>query len=105
MRTGLPPAALLLLATACASPPSGSGTDTTAPAGYDVPEPGFKSAMHDVAAAVGIHQLAGLDEVVTTADAVQVGALVRHAELERKREGKKTRTDMSEKELEKMARF
>ena len=35
--------------------------DTSSPAGYDVPEPGFKSAMHDVAAAVGIHQLAGLD--------------------------------------------
>jgi dTDP-4-amino-4,6-dideoxygalactose transaminase len=32
-----------------------------APAAYDVPEPGFKYAMHDVAAAVGIHQLTRLD--------------------------------------------
>jgi dTDP-4-amino-4,6-dideoxygalactose transaminase len=32
-----------------------------APGVYDVPEPGFKFAMHDVAAAVGIHQLARLD--------------------------------------------
>jgi len=30
-------------------------------AGYDVPEPGYKLAMHDVAAAVGIHQLPRLD--------------------------------------------
>jgi dTDP-4-amino-4,6-dideoxygalactose transaminase len=33
----------------------------TAPAAYDVPEPGFKFAMHDIAAAVGIHQLSRLD--------------------------------------------
>ena len=33
----------------------------TAPGDYDVPEPGFKFAMHDVAAAVGIHQLTRLD--------------------------------------------
>ena len=32
-----------------------------APAAYDVPEPGFKFGMHDVAAAVGIHQLPRLD--------------------------------------------
>jgi dTDP-4-amino-4,6-dideoxygalactose transaminase len=32
-----------------------------AAADYDVPEPGFKFAMHDVAAAVGIHQLTKLD--------------------------------------------
>ena len=32
-----------------------------APGVYDVPEPGFKFAMHDVSAAVGIHQLARLD--------------------------------------------
>ena len=31
------------------------------PGVYDVPEPGFKFAMHDVAAAVGIHQLGRLD--------------------------------------------
>jgi dTDP-4-amino-4,6-dideoxygalactose transaminase len=36
--------------------------DTTGPAGYDLVEPGFKCAMHDVAAAVGIHQLTRLDE-------------------------------------------
>jgi dTDP-4-amino-4,6-dideoxygalactose transaminase len=33
----------------------------SAPAAYDVPEPGFKFAMHDIAAAVGIHQLGRLD--------------------------------------------
>ena len=33
----------------------------TAPAFYDVPEPGYKLAMHDIAAAVGIHQLSRLD--------------------------------------------
>jgi dTDP-4-amino-4,6-dideoxygalactose transaminase len=33
----------------------------TAPGAYDMPEPGFKFAMHDVAAAVGIHQLTRLD--------------------------------------------
>ena len=32
-----------------------------APGDYDVPEPGFKFAMHDVSAAVGIHQLTRLD--------------------------------------------
>jgi dTDP-4-amino-4,6-dideoxygalactose transaminase len=31
------------------------------PAAYEVVEPGFKSGMHDVAAAVGIHQLRRLD--------------------------------------------
>jgi dTDP-4-amino-4,6-dideoxygalactose transaminase len=35
--------------------------DTPSPAGYDVLEPGFKLAMTDVAAAVGIHQLTRLD--------------------------------------------
>jgi dTDP-4-amino-4,6-dideoxygalactose transaminase len=35
--------------------------DTARPAAYEVVEPGFKYAMHDVAAAVGIHQLARLD--------------------------------------------
>ncbi|MGH2947766.1 MAG: DegT/DnrJ/EryC1/StrS family aminotransferase [Solirubrobacteraceae bacterium] len=35
--------------------------DTRAPAGYELFEPGLKCAMHDVAAAVGIHQLARLD--------------------------------------------
>jgi dTDP-4-amino-4,6-dideoxygalactose transaminase len=34
----------------------------TAPGAYDVIEPGYKFAMHDVAAAVGIHQLPRLDE-------------------------------------------
>jgi dTDP-4-amino-4,6-dideoxygalactose transaminase len=34
--------------------------DTPTPADYEVHEPGFKSAMHDVAAAVGLHQLAAL---------------------------------------------
>ncbi len=34
---------------------------TTGPAAYEVPEPGFKFAMHDIAAAVGIHQLGRLD--------------------------------------------
>ena len=33
----------------------------SAPAAYDVPEPGFKFGMHDIAAAVGIHQLPRLD--------------------------------------------
>jgi dTDP-4-amino-4,6-dideoxygalactose transaminase len=33
-----------------------------APGTYDVPEPGYKSAMNDVSAAVGIHQLKRLDE-------------------------------------------
>ncbi len=33
-----------------------------APAAYDVPEPGYKFAMHDVAAAAGIHQLGRLDD-------------------------------------------
>jgi len=35
--------------------------DSTEPAGYEVVEPGYKLGMHDVAAAVGIHQLARLD--------------------------------------------
>jgi dTDP-4-amino-4,6-dideoxygalactose transaminase len=34
------------------------------PASYDVLEPGFKCAMHDVSAAVGLHQLARLDESI-----------------------------------------
>jgi dTDP-4-amino-4,6-dideoxygalactose transaminase len=34
---------------------------SAAPADYDVPEPGYKFAMHDVSAAVGIHQLNRLD--------------------------------------------
>ena len=33
----------------------------SSPGAYDVPEPGFKFAMHDVSAAVGIHQLGRLD--------------------------------------------
>jgi dTDP-4-amino-4,6-dideoxygalactose transaminase len=33
----------------------------TAPGAYDVPEPGFKFAMHDVSAAVGMHQIGRLD--------------------------------------------
>src|SRR3954447_20716829 len=37
---------------------------TPDPAGYDVLEPGFKCAMHDVAAAVGLHQLGRLDESI-----------------------------------------
>ena len=36
----------------------------TAPDRYDVVEPGFKLAMHDVSAAVGIHQLAKLDAAI-----------------------------------------
>lgn len=36
-------------------------SESASPAGYDVPEPGFKLAMTDVAASVGIHQLAKLD--------------------------------------------
>lgn len=35
--------------------------DSESPAAYDVVEPGFKCAMNDIAAAVGIHQLARLD--------------------------------------------
>jgi len=35
--------------------------DTRVPAGYELTEPGFKCAMTDIAAAVGIHQLARLD--------------------------------------------
>ena len=35
--------------------------DSASPAGYDILEPGFKLAMTDVAAAVGIHQLSRLD--------------------------------------------
>jgi len=35
-----------------------------APDRYDVLEPGFKLAMHDISAAVGIHQLAKLDEAI-----------------------------------------
>jgi dTDP-4-amino-4,6-dideoxygalactose transaminase len=35
--------------------------DTLSPAGYDVVEPGFKCAMTDVSAAIGIHQLGKLD--------------------------------------------
>lgn len=31
---------------------------------YDVLEPGFKMAMHDISAAVGIHQLARLDQAI-----------------------------------------
>jgi dTDP-4-amino-4,6-dideoxygalactose transaminase len=38
--------------------------ESESPAGYDVPEPGFKLAMTDVAAAVGIHQLARLDAAI-----------------------------------------
>jgi dTDP-4-amino-4,6-dideoxygalactose transaminase len=33
----------------------------SAPGVYEVPEPGYKFAMHDIAAAVGIHQLGRLD--------------------------------------------
>jgi dTDP-4-amino-4,6-dideoxygalactose transaminase len=33
----------------------------SSPGAYDVPEPGFKFAMHDVSAAVGIHQLQRLE--------------------------------------------
>jgi dTDP-4-amino-4,6-dideoxygalactose transaminase len=35
---------------------------SSSPADYDVIEPGYKLAMTDVAAAIGIHQLASLDE-------------------------------------------
>jgi dTDP-4-amino-4,6-dideoxygalactose transaminase len=38
--------------------------DSLAPAAYDVPEPGFKCAMTDVAAAVGLHQLTKLDDSI-----------------------------------------
>ena len=44
--------------------------DTAAPASYEVPEPGYKLAMHDVAAAVGIHQLARLDGWIETRRAI-----------------------------------
>jgi dTDP-4-amino-4,6-dideoxygalactose transaminase len=37
---------------------------SSAPARYDVVEPGFKLAMNDVAAAVGIHQLRRLDTAI-----------------------------------------
>jgi dTDP-4-amino-4,6-dideoxygalactose transaminase len=40
---------------------SWSRRDSGSPAAYDVVEPGFKCAMTDIAAAVGIHQLARLD--------------------------------------------
>jgi dTDP-4-amino-4,6-dideoxygalactose transaminase len=40
--------------------------DTAAPATYEVPEPGYKFAMHDIAAAVGIHQLSRLDGWIET---------------------------------------
>jgi dTDP-4-amino-4,6-dideoxygalactose transaminase len=40
---------------------SWSRHDTFEPARYEVLEPGFKLAMHDIAAAVGIHQLTRLD--------------------------------------------
>jgi dTDP-4-amino-4,6-dideoxygalactose transaminase len=37
---------------------------TASPAGYELDEPGFKLAMTDVAAAIGVHQLARLDGIV-----------------------------------------
>jgi dTDP-4-amino-4,6-dideoxygalactose transaminase len=43
---------------------SWSRHETSDPARYDVLEPGFKCAMHDVAAAVGLHQLARLDQAI-----------------------------------------
>jgi dTDP-4-amino-4,6-dideoxygalactose transaminase len=43
---------------------SWSRHETSEPASYDVLEPGFKCAMHDVAAAAGLHQLARLDDAI-----------------------------------------
>ncbi len=40
------------------------------PAGYDVPEPGWKAAMHDVSAALGIAQLPRLDDWIAQRRAV-----------------------------------
>jgi dTDP-4-amino-4,6-dideoxygalactose transaminase len=40
------------------------------PEAYDVPEPGFKCGMHDVAAAVGIHQLGRLDARIERREAL-----------------------------------
>lgn len=37
---------------------------TNEPAGYDVIEPGYKLAMTDLEAAIGIHQLRGLDDAI-----------------------------------------
>jgi dTDP-4-amino-4,6-dideoxygalactose transaminase len=42
------------------------GTGT--PAGYELEEPGFKFAMTDVAAALGVHQLAKLDRILDRRD-------------------------------------
>jgi dTDP-4-amino-4,6-dideoxygalactose transaminase len=41
---------------------------TGAPAEYELEEPGFKLAMTDVAAAIGVHQLAKLDRVIDRRD-------------------------------------
>ena len=42
----------------------------TAPGSYDVPEPGFKFAMSDVSAAVGLHQLPRLDDWIARRRAI-----------------------------------
>ncbi|MCK9249361.1 MAG: DegT/DnrJ/EryC1/StrS family aminotransferase [Solirubrobacteraceae bacterium] len=44
------------------SRPSWDRHEDEAPGAYDIVAPGFKFAMHDVAAALGIHQLKALDE-------------------------------------------
>jgi dTDP-4-amino-4,6-dideoxygalactose transaminase len=41
---------------------------SASPAGYDLDEPGFKLAMTDVAAAIGVHQLARLDTILDRRD-------------------------------------
>ena len=42
--------------------------DTTGPADYEIDEPGFKLTMTDIAAAIGIHQLAKLDAFIERRD-------------------------------------
>lgn len=44
--------------------------ETSGPASYDVTEPGFKCAMNDVAAAIGLHQLARLDAWIDRREAL-----------------------------------
>ena len=41
---------------------------SASPAGYELDEPGFKLAMTDVAAAIGVHQLARLDGILDRRD-------------------------------------
>jgi dTDP-4-amino-4,6-dideoxygalactose transaminase len=43
---------------------------STAPADYELAEPGFKLAMTDVAAAIGVHQLAKLDAIIDRREAL-----------------------------------